>query len=69
MQAVEVNAQLRGHEIVLSEEAKARLPASGAARVIVLFGDDPEDAAWREAAHTEFLRDDSDEDSVYDGLR
>jgi hypothetical protein len=67
MQAVEFQTRLTGKKtLVVPEEIAKRLPESGKARVIVLFSDDADDAAWRSAAYEQFLSDDAPEDAVYD---
>src|SRR4051812_19254465 len=55
--------------VVIPKEVAAQLPKSGAARVIILTADDPEDKQWRQAAYEQFARDDSPEDAVYDAYR
>ena len=42
------------------------IPSSGKAIVQVHVDLDPEDCEWRKASYEQFLRDDSDEDAVYD---
>jgi hypothetical protein len=37
--------------------------------VLVFVGLDPEDEAWRAASYKQFLRDELDEDAVYDKYR
>lgn len=71
MKAVEFVTDLRGAAVLpLPAEVAAQLPSSGRARVIVLtdeaFGDD---AAWRAGAYEQFLRDDPQEDAIYDSCR
>jgi hypothetical protein len=50
----------------IPDHLAAALPSSGKATVLVFVGLDPEDEAWREASYRQFLRDESDEDAVYD---
>ena len=71
MQAVEFETLLKkgAKSIALPRSAAARLPQTAKARVIVLFDSDAvpaDDAAWRLASYEQFMKEDSDEDSVYD---
>lgn len=70
MKAVEFTTELSEKGVlVIPQEAADRLPKTGKARVIVLIGDQSEDAGWRQAAYQQFLREDPPEDAVYDKLR
>jgi hypothetical protein len=70
MNAVEFTMELSGAAVLpIPREIAAQLPKSGKARVIVLTGDDTDDAEWRAGAYEQFLRDDSAEDAIYDSLR
>jgi hypothetical protein len=70
MNAVEFTTELSSDPILaIPKDAAAQLPKTGKARVIVLTGDDAEDAQWRAASYEQFLRDDSSEDSVYDSCQ
>ena len=70
MHAVEFTTELSGKGVVtIPQEVAAQLPKTGQARVIILTDGDPEDARWRSAAYEQFMRDDSDEDAVYDTYR
>jgi len=70
MKAVEFTTELSGKAVlVIPPDAAARLPKTGKARVIVLTGEQSEDAEWREGAYQQFLREDPPEDAVYDKLR
>jgi hypothetical protein len=70
MQAVEFTIELGANRVVtIPEEIAAQLPEGGRARVIILTGDDPEDAQWRGGAYQQFTRDDSPEDAVYDSFQ
>lgn len=67
MHAVEFTTELNKQPIVtIPHEIAAQLPKSGRARVIVLTPDDPEDAQWRSGTYEQFVREQSQEDSVYD---
>ena len=67
MQAIEFITQLSSSNMLsIPEDAAARLPRTGKARVIVLTGEDADDAEWRKASYEEFMREDPVEDSVYD---
>ena len=66
MDTVEFLAELSGKPVLtIPQDAAAKLPKSGTARVIVLTGD-VEETEWRKAAYEQFMREDSPEDSVYD---
>ena len=70
MKAVEFTTELSGKTVlVIPHEAAARLPKTGKARVIVLTGEQSEDAGWQQGAYQQFLREDPPEDAVYDKLR
>ncbi len=67
MNAVEFTTELGERPVLaIPQEIAARLPKTGAARIIILTADDPEDSQWRRAAYEQFCRDDSPEDAVYD---
>ena len=69
MKAVEFTAEL-GPEPVLKipQEAAARLPKTGRARIIVVPSNEAGEQ-WREAAYEQFMRDDAPEDAIYDSYR
>ena len=70
MKAVEFTTELSGKAVlVIPQDAAARLPKAGKARVIVLTGEQSEDAEWQQGAYQQFLREDPPEDAVYDKLR
>ena len=70
MHAIEFTADLGPEPIlVIPQEAAARLPKTGKARIIVLTADDGDDAEWRSAAYEQFMRDDAPEDAIYDTYR
>lgn len=65
MQAVEFETDLTGKATLsLPKNVAKKLPASGRAKVIVLYGED--DIEWRRAAYEQFMKDDAGEDAVYD---
>lgn len=67
MRAVEFTIELKGERVVpIPEEVAAELPKTGVARVIILTGDQAEDAQWQRAAYRQFVRDDAPEDAIYD---
>jgi hypothetical protein len=67
MQAIEFTTQLNNAAALsIPTEARAKLPNTGFARVIVLTEQDPMDAGWQAGAYEQFLRDDAPEDSIYD---
>lgn len=69
MNAVEFTAELNNsNTLQVPSEAAARLPKNGRVRVIVLV-DDADETEWRRGSYQQFLRDDAEEDSIYDSLR
>lgn len=70
MRALEFTTELSGKPVLtVPQEIASQLPKSGAARIIVLTADDPDDSEWRKAAYEQFMRDDSAEDAVYDKFK
>jgi len=70
MKAVEFTTELRGGAVLpIPVEVAARLPKSGRARIIVLTGEESDDADWQAGAYGQFLRDDPEEDAIYDTCR
>lgn len=68
MQAVEFTTELHGAaSFPIPGNIAAQLPKSGIARVIVLTNAD-DDAEWQAASYNQFLKDDSEEDAVYEAL-
>ena len=68
MKAIEFKSKLRGDTLHVPAAVTEQLTEGRKARVIFLFDDDVEDAAWREGAYRQFLRD-STEDAANDRLR
>jgi hypothetical protein len=67
MKTVEFETELGpDRQLAIPDDVAASLHSSSKATVFVCVDLDPEDAAWREASYGQFLRDDSDEDAVYD---
>ena len=70
MNAVEFTTELKGSNVLeLPSEVAARLPKAGRARVIVLAGEENEEAEWCVGAYEQFLREDPPEDAIYETLR
>jgi len=70
MKTIEFETELRAdRSLAIPDRIAASLPSSGKATVLVYVDLDPEDEAWREASYKQFLRDESDEDAVYDKYR
>jgi hypothetical protein len=70
MKTIEFETELTADKsLVMPDRIAASLPSRGKATVLVFVGLDPEDEAWRAASYKQFLRDDSDEDAVYDKYR
>lgn len=70
MNAVEFTTELNGATMLpIPEEVAAQLPKTGKARIIVLTDEHSAEADWQVGAYEQFLRDDSQEDAIYDSLR
>ncbi|MBI3877131.1 MAG: hypothetical protein HY300_14445 [Verrucomicrobia bacterium] len=70
MNAVEFTTELSGKPLLaIPDEIAAQLPKTGRAKVIVLTGDDSEEAEWRLGAYQQFMKDDAPEDAVYDNYK
>ena len=70
MNAVEFTTELSGAAVLsIPVEIAARLPKAGRARTILLTVEHPDDADWRAGAYQQFLRDDPQEDAIYDSCR
>lgn len=70
MNAVEFTTTLSGAAMLsIPVEAAAQLPKTGRARVIVLTDEPSDDVDWRTGAYTQFLRDDPQDDAIYDSCR
>lgn len=70
MSAIEFMTELSDKPVLdVPEDVAERLPKAGKARVIVITNGNDDDSEWKAAAYEQFLRDDSDEDAVYDSLR
>jgi hypothetical protein len=67
---IEFEAELTGGPTLsIPPEIAAALPSKGKATIVVVVDMDPEDTIWRKAAYEQFLRDDSEDDAVYDKYR
>lgn len=70
MNAVEFTTELSGAAVLaIPVEVAAHLPKTGRARVIVLTDEHSDDADWQAGAYEQFLRDDPQEDAIYDSCR
>ena len=70
MNAVEFTTELSGAAVLpIPVEAAAQLPKTGMARIIVLTDEISDDADWRAGTYAQFLRDDPEEDAIYDSCR
>jgi hypothetical protein len=68
--ALEFEAELTGSRILnMPPEIADALPSEGKVTVMVFVNTDPNDATWLKAAYEQFLRDDPEEDAVYDKYR
>ena len=69
MNAIEFTTELTNSATLkIPVEIASQLPKTGKARIIVLT-DESADAGWQLAAYEQFLRDDSEEDAIYETLR
>ncbi len=69
MNAIEFTAELTDKSVLtIPIDIAARLPKSGKARIIIVT-DEVEDEEWRLGAYEHFLRDDAEEDAIYESLR
>lgn len=67
---IEFETELTGsHALNIPPEIAAALPSKGKVTIVLFVNMDPEDTTWRKAAYEQFLRDDSEEDAVYDKYR
>jgi hypothetical protein len=67
MSTIKFETELHGDSVLaLRPEIVAQLPKSGTATVVLLLSDDEEDQAWQRLAYEQFIRDDDEEDSIYD---
>jgi len=70
MKAVEFTTELSGGSaLTIPIEIAAQLPKSGTARIIVLTVEDSDADDWRAGAYAQFLRDDPEEDAIYETCR
>ena len=70
MKTIEFETELRGtRSLRIPDNVAASLPSSGKAKVLVCVDFDAADHEWRTASYEQFLRDDSEEDAVYDKYR
>ena len=70
MKTIEYETELRDDKrLTIPDRLASALPTHGRATVIVCVNADPEDRVWRKASYAQFLRDESDEDAVYDKYR
>lgn len=70
MNAVEFITELSGaNSLPIPVEVVAQLPKTGRARIIVLIDQHGDDADWRAGTYEQFLRDDPQEDAIYDSCR
>ena len=52
--------------VPIPDEVAVELPKTRLARVIILTGDQAEDAQWQRTAYKQFVRDYAPEDAIYD---
>ncbi len=69
MNTIEFTTDLTGAAtLAIPPEIALRLPKTGKARIIVVT-DASGDEEWRLGAYEHFLRDDTEEDAIYESLR
>lgn len=69
MKTIEFTAELTDKTVLaIPLDIVARLPKSGKARIIIVT-DEAEDGEWCLGAYEHFLRDDEEEDAIYESLR
>jgi hypothetical protein len=68
MRAVEFETEVHGGTLTIPPLLAASLPPHIKARVILLMGNDQDDVDWRQSARQQFLRDDSEADTIYDRI-
>jgi len=67
---VKFTTELSGAAVLpIPIEVAAQLPKTGMARTILLTDEHSDDADWRAGACAQFLRDDPQEDAIYDSCR
>lgn len=67
MKTLEFETELTGEpNLKVPPEVAAALPDKGKATIILCIDMDPEDDTWKDAAYAHFLKDDSEEDCIYD---
>ncbi|MGZ8217662.1 hypothetical protein [Methylomagnum sp.] len=68
MNAIEFTTTLTNKAILeIPADIADQLPKTGKARVI-LFTDESNDTEWRLGTYEQFLRDDTEEDAIYESL-
>ena len=69
MNAIEFTTELTDSSVLnIPISLASQLPKTGKVRVIVLT-DETGDAEWQLGAYEQFLRDDSEEEAIYESLR
>ncbi len=69
MNSIEFTTELTGSSVLnIPNNIASQMPKSGRVRVIVLT-DDSDDNEWQLGSYEQFLRDDSEEDAIYESLR
>ena len=69
MNAIEFTTELTDSSVLnIPINLASQLPKTGKVRVIVLT-DESDDAGWQLGSYEQFLRDDSEEDAIYESLR
>ena len=69
MNAIEFTTELTDSSVLnIPSNIVSQMPKSGRARVIVLTNDSDDDTEWQLGAYEQFLRDDSEEDAIYESI-
>ena len=67
MNAIEFTTELTDSSVLnIPSNIVSQMPKSGRARVIVLTNDSDDDKEWQLGAYEQFLRDDSEDDAIYE---
>ena len=69
MNAIEFTTELTDSSVLnIPSNIVSQMPKSGRARVIVLTNDSDDDKEWQLGAYEQFLRDDSEDDAIYESI-
>lgn len=70
MNAIEFTSYLTdSSQLTIPLDIAARIPNTGKVRVIMLMDENVDDNIWRLGTYEQFLRDDVEEDAIYESCR